>query len=522
VTDRNKGHKRNTMQYNNTARRAVRTLQAGLMAGATPKSRPWFRFTTMDPDLREFGPVKLWLERVEKLIREIFAESNFYNTMSQLYGDISVFATSPMGLYRDFENVIRCQSFPCGSYMLAANGHGNIDSLYREYQLTVGQLVSQFGKENCTLATQDNFKRGNTEAWVDVVHAIEPNDDRDMMSPLAMHKRVRSVYFELAHGKNRINTDRLLRQSGFDRFPVMAPRWDVTAEDVYGTDCPAMMALGDTKAMQIEEVKKAKAVDKHVDPPLQAPSVMKGKRISLIAGDISYIDQSGPSDGIKPIYAINPQVREIREDILGNEDRINAAFFVDLFMMFANVENRERVTAEEIARKHEEKLLMLGPMSERLHTELLDEAVEQTFQIAAEDGILPPAPKELENQYFKVEYVSMLASAQKMIATTGIDRTAAFVAGLAQMNPEDLSVLDKFDMDQAVDEYADALGAPVSIIRSDDVVAEIRAQRQQQQMLQQMAAAAQPMEQATGAVKNLADTDTSGKNALTDTMAAMQ
>ena len=33
VSDRNKGHKRNTKQLNNTSRRAVRTLASGMMAG---------------------------------------------------------------------------------------------------------------------------------------------------------------------------------------------------------------------------------------------------------------------------------------------------------------------------------------------------------------------------------------------------------------------------------------------------------------------------------------------------------
>lgn len=516
VTDRNKGHKRNTRQYNNTAKRAVRTLQAGLMAGATPKSTPWFKLQTLDRSLREFGPVKQWIELVEKLMREIFAASNFYNTLSQLYGDIGTFGTSPMAIYQDFQNVIRCQSFPVGSYMLGANGHGDIDTMYREYQLTVGQLVSQFGLNNCSISTQNNWANGTTEAWADLVHAVEPNDDRDGQSPLAENMLFRSVYYEKSAPRD---ATKFLRRSGFEEFPIMAPRWDVTAEDVYATDCPGMMAIGDTKALQVEEVKKAKAIDKHVDPPLQAPSSMKGKRVSLIAGDISYIDQAQPGQGISPIYAINPQIRELREDIQANEERINASYFVDLFLMFANVENRERVTAEEIARKHEEKLLMLGPMSERLHTELLDKAVERTFNIAARANILPEVPPEVAGQALEVEYISTLASAQKVVATSGIERTAAFVGSLAEFDPQ---IVDKLDTDQAVDEYAHALSVPVQVVRPDEDVEMIREARAQAQRAQQMAQAAEAAVPATQAAKNLAETDTEGKNALTDANQAVQ
>jgi hypothetical protein len=43
VSDRNKGHKRNTKQINNASRRAIRTLASGMMAGITSPARPWFK-----------------------------------------------------------------------------------------------------------------------------------------------------------------------------------------------------------------------------------------------------------------------------------------------------------------------------------------------------------------------------------------------------------------------------------------------------------------------------------------------
>jgi DNA-binding IscR family transcriptional regulator len=46
------------------------------------------------------------------------------------------------------------------------------------------------------------------------------------------------------------------------------------------------------------------------------------------------------------------------------------AYYADLFLMLAN-DDRSNVTATEIAERHEEKLLMLGPVLERLHNEML-------------------------------------------------------------------------------------------------------------------------------------------------------
>ena len=43
TSDRNKGHKRNTKQINNSSRLASRTLASGMMAGITSPARPWRR-----------------------------------------------------------------------------------------------------------------------------------------------------------------------------------------------------------------------------------------------------------------------------------------------------------------------------------------------------------------------------------------------------------------------------------------------------------------------------------------------
>lgn len=506
TSDRNKGHKRNTKQFNNTGRRASRSLSAGMMAGMSSPARPWFRLGTHDRSLREIGPVKRWLNDVERLLFAIFAESNFYNTLAQVYMELGTFATAPMAIYENFENVIRCQQFTVGSYFLGANGQGFIDTFYREYELSVGQLVSQFGFENCSLAVQNNWKSGTTEAWIPLVHAIEPNDNRDMQKRGPPPMAWRSVYYEKSETQ-----DKLLKEKGFEEFPIMAPRWQVTAEDVYGTECPGMTALGDIKALQVQEKKSAQALDKLVDPPLQAPAEMKGKRISLIPGDTSYIDQRGPGTGISSIFDIKPDFNSIEAKIQNTENRVNQAYFVDLFLMFTNIADRERITQEEIIRKNEEKLLMLGPMLQRTQTELFDKVIDRTFNIAVRADIVPNPPPELQNQQLTIEYISPLFQAQKAVASVTIERMATFAGNMSQFSPE---ALDKFDADQAMDEYADAIGVNPNIILTDDEVLDVRAQRERQVRLQQAAAMAAPAKDATQAVKNLADAEAGDDSAL--------
>ncbi len=516
TTDRNRGHKRNTKQINDTAARARRTMGAGMLAGMSSPSRPWFRLGIADRDLRESLPVKIWLKDVEDLLYEIFSESNFYNSMAQVMLELGTFGTAVMGIFHDFGNVIRCRTYTVGSYMLSNDGKGIMDTFYREYQLRVSQVIKEFGFANASLAVQNNWTNGTTEAWIDIVHVIEPNDNQDMMSPLAINMPFRSVYYEKGTPGQKGGDDKFLRQSGFEEFPMMTPRWDVTDEDVYATDCPGMTAIGGAKALQVQEKKKAQAIDKLVDPPLQVPIEMRGRRTSLIPGDVNYVDVTNPGQGIKPVYEIKPEILALLEDIRAIQFRVNAAFFVDLFLMFANIENRERVTAEEIVEKKGEKLLMLGPMLERAQHELYDPLIDRTFNIAQRADILPEPPPEIENLPIQVEYISTLFSAQKAVATAGIERLYQFAGSIAQIKPE---AMDKLDGDQSIDEYGEALGVPPTIVLSDDDVEDLRAERRRQEMMQRAAAMAVP---GTEAIKNLSESDTSGKNALTDSIANIQ
>lgn len=507
-TDRNKGHKRNTKQYNNTSRLASRTLASGMMAGITSPARPWFRLGTSDPSLREDSAVRHWLFEVQTRMYEVFSQSNTYNMLHQLYSELGTFGTGAMGVFHDFENVIHCQTYTVGSYMLGANGRNVIDTFYREYEYTVGQCVKEFGIENVSEHVRKMWKEGNTEAWIPIVHAIEPNDDRDRMSPLARNMPFRSVYYE--RGNNAKQQNKFLRVSGFPMFKILTPRWDIAGEDIYATDCPGMTALGDAKALQLGERKMYTALDKIVDPPLNIPVNMKNKvGKSLRPGEHVYTDSN---EEVKSIYGNwRPDIDKMMLVNDRTEQRIKRAFYEDLFLMLAQSDRRQ-ITAREVAEKHEEKLLMLGPVLERLHKELLDPLIDITFDQLQRHGVLPVPPEQLQNVDLKVEYISVLAQAQRLVAVGSVERLAGFAGELSAVWPE---ARHKIDAMQMIDQYADSLGTPPDVVRSDDV-AEGFAEAEKQAAAQQQAAA-QGAAMADGAHK-LGNTPMTEDNALGSVM----
>lgn len=509
--DRNKGYKRNTKQINNTSRLSSRTLASGMMSGITSPARPWFRLATGDKKLDDTTSVKLWLHEVQSIMYKVFSASNTYNSLHQLYSELGVFGTAAMGVFSDFENVIWCKPYTVGSYMLGMDGQNISDSMYREYELSVAQTIKQFGIENVSDAVKQQWETGNSESWVKIVHAIEPNDDRDNTSVIASDKPTRSVYYEAAAGTGK--SDKFLRESGFDEFPILTPRWDVTGEDVYATDCPGITSLGDTKAMQLAERRKYQAIDKLVSPPLQGSSTLKNKMKGNTLGPNDIIwHEEGNSGGLNSIYEnYRPEIQVIQGEILNVENRVQRAFYEDLFLMLANTDRRQ-ITAREVAEKHEEKLLMLGPVLERLHTELLDPLIDRTFNILQRNGVLPLPPPELQNRELSVEYVSVLAQAQQLVNTGAIDRITQFTGAVAAVWP---NARHKIDANQAVDDYAVALGVDPAIIVSDsDARAAADLEAQQRAQAERLAQG----EQLANAAKTASETDLSGDNVLSATI----
>jgi hypothetical protein len=502
ISERNKGDRRNKKIIDSTATLAMRNLMAGMMSGLTSPARPWFALTTPDPALAEFGPVKSWLDDVTKRMRTIFLKSNLYNALPLLYCDQGLFGTSAMAVLEDEQDVIRCYSFPIGSYCIAQSHRHTVDTFVREWAMTVRQLVQRFGYENCSRSVQEQYDAGNYEVWIDVAHMIHPNEEHNPEKLAAKHKRFSSCYWEIGSDEE----GKFLDESGFDEFPIMAPRWNLTGEDVYGQS-PGMDALGDIQQLQAMQRRMIQSVDKMVNPPMGAPTSMQNKKASLLPGDITYVDTTQGSTGFKPAHELRMPLQELQVLINDTQMRVKRCFYEDLFLMLANSDRRQ-ITAREIEERHEEKLLMLGPVLERQNEDLLDPLIDRTFSIMLRRGELPQPPSEIAGQDLKVEYISIMAQAQKLVATAGLERFVGFVGNLAAAKPD---IADKLDFDQVVDEYADMLGVPPKIVRPDDDVMKVRQARAEQIAQQQRA---EQLQQVAQGAKLLSETDMGGDSAL--------
>lgn len=511
--DVNRGDKRWNNIYDSTGTRSLRILAAGMMAGMTSPARPWFRLATPDSALMEYDPVKLWLNEVTKRMRLVFARSNTYRSLHNVYEELGLFGTAASIVVPDHDTLVRHHPLTAGEYALAADNRREICTLYREFEMTVSQMVREFGLEACSKTVQNLYKNGGKglDTWITIVHVIEPRYDRDPKKATAKNMPYASCYFELGGG-----ADKILRESGFNEFPAIAPRWGAVSGDVYGFS-PGMEALGDAKQLQHQQLKKAEAIEYKVNPPLAVPTSLVNSDVDRLPGGIVYADSNGQQGGIRSLYEVNLDLSHLREDIADVRQRINQAFYADLFLMLAN-DDRSNITAREVAERHEEKLLMLGPVLERLHNEMLDPLIDITFSRMMSSGMLNdlPPPRELQGMELKVEFVSTLAQAQRAVGVQSIDRLLGTVGAIAPLKPE---VLDKLDTDQLIDAYSDMLGVDPTLIVADDRVAMIRESRAQQQQARQAAAMMQP---AADTAHKLSQTPMGNDSALDSVMSMFQ
>ena len=489
-----------------TATIALRICAPGMLEGMTSPNQPWFKQTIDDKDLKDIPGVKLWLAEVTSRMSTVLAQSNFYTATHTLNSDLAAFGTGVMLMYEDFDDVVRFYNCCAGEYYLANSSRLEVDTLYRLFVRTTKQLVDEYGLENCSPTVQQAVSQGHGASLsreVLVAHGVEPNPTYMQGAPGQRGMKFREVYWE--YGSTR---DRLLRVRGFHESPIVAPRWDIVGNDAYGRG-PGMDALGDIKQLQVEQKRKAQAIDKMVNPPLIADVRLKNEPASMIPGGVTYADLSTEKPGMKPVYEVSPQIDHLVEDIKEVQDRINQVFFRDLFMMLANMEGVQPRNQLEIMERKSEKIIQLGPMVERFENEGHQPVLDRLFYIMLRGNMFPPIPAQLKGKFIKTEYTSIFAQMQKASLTTSIEQFAGFVGRVMAGTPE---AADNVDWDEMINEYADFMGISPKIVRPLAKVLKMRMQRAQQAQEQQQ------MEQTMAGVQGaqtLSQTDVGGgKNAL--------
>ncbi len=436
---------------------AVEVLCAGMMSGLTSPSRSWFDLSLAPQELMELPGVREWLFDVKKQLETVFAKSNVYGVLHGFYEEIAVFGTAAFLLEEDVQKGIRCRPFTIGEYCLGTDGNGQVNRFARAFFMTKEQLINTFGKEALPVVLQQTQRDENR--WHRVYHLIYPNSSYDPTKKDNQHLPYTSVFF--------MENNHVLRKGGYYEFPVIAARWEVkNTSDIYGKG-PGWKCLGDVKMLQKMQKTKLVALDKSTNPPVMVSANVQGE-VNLLPGGITRYN--GTADGaVRPAYQVQPDLKALEEAISSVRATIRSQFFADIFLALSTQDFSNK-TAAEVAERHQEKMIVLGPVLERLKNELLDPLIHRAIHLLARQGLLPLPPESIQDLPLQIEYVSMIAQAQKAAGVNALIQGLNYASLIAKEHPE---LSSRIDYQCALEEGLKALGVAPTLLKTQPTTEEI-------------------------------------------------
>lgn len=446
---RTPGSSRTRRQFETTAVQAAELLASGIHGLMTNPAGRWFSLS-FDAGKGDSPAVAEWISETEKIMCREIAEpaAAFATNIHEVYLDLAVLGTA--GLYVGWnENTdsLLFQSRFLGELFLEEDSAGRVSTVYRVFRWPLEKIVQTWGKaalpENAA-ALSETANGGRTE--FEIVHALMPNPLFTKGS--VFQKAVRSVYVLKETGT-------VLFSGGFDEMPLSVARWSKATGEVYGRS-PAIAALPDIKMLQ--EMMRETLISAQLAnrPPLLVRDDDQFSPAATVPGGIIRYSGEAPKpflSGADSAVGVE-MMNEIRA-------RLRAAFYNDVLL----TEPAGRMTATEVVRRNEEKMILLGPVFGRIQTELLDPVIKRVFGLLLRHNKLPPLPAELSGATPDVSYLSPLSAAQNKVEARGIAETLDASEGFLKLDPSAAAV---FDVPKLVRKIASIYGVSGEVLKTED------------------------------------------------------
>lgn len=481
LRDRAKGDRRDERVFDTTAIQANETLAAALHSGMMNPASRWFNLMPSDPRLAESREVKEYVEEVLRIMYATFdsAEGNFYQQTHEMLLDLVAYGTSIIYIEENFENGITFNTRHLSEIYIQENSRGVVDTIFRDFKFTARQAAQEWGEENLSDGLKQALKMNSSEKF-DFIHAVMPRKDAQRIDPNSIDgiadDREFIGFYVSVKDKSVIST------KGFYEMPYVVIRWEKLVGESYGRS-PAWNSLSDIRMINVMSETVIRAAQKQVDPPLLMADdgVLMPLRTHPSGVNIGGVSQDG-RPLIQPLQAGgNLQVGlEMMEQ---RREAIRRAYFVDQFIP----KEGTPVTATEFLQNQDNALRLTGPQLKRLQAEGVSRIIDRTFAIRQRQNIFPEPPEALQGVNLEIDYISPVVKNQRASELLGMNRAIDSAAALIPYQPD---ILDNVDGDAYLRRALETAGVPITDIKSEDDVTEIRQARAEQQAAQQQAALA--------------------------------
>jgi hypothetical protein len=463
--------------FDSTGGQALMTGAAGFFSWTSPKTKPWFKFAP-PIELQSSEAARMKLDQATDITRREYQKSNFYSKIFELQLDRWCFGTACQGKFRKQGKF----HFTTERDFVCCEGEDEkIDIIIPRRTYSHRQAVRIFGADNLPGAIAK--KAVDPKQWNEVaqyIHACYPNPDYDPRSIQAKHFQVISQWCLLDEGKevslgyahnNPYAVSRFLTWSGMD--PKAPYGWS-----------PAFMAIPDLRQLNRLEMLQDAFVDIAMNPRVLVPADLVG-RVDFRPKGVTVI----PDGGGKPeewLTEARGDIGEMRAEL--KRQRINDAFMLDLFKMFAQLD-KANMTAAEIYARLGERLDRATPSFDVYHTDLLEPMNEWAFETLAREGAygtFNSFPREMMRDGAlpmpEVEFLSRIA-----IETQSAEEQAALQAlvEVLPLNEFDPEVAMQFRLPEIARRYFTGKGAKGDLLKTQSEIKREMAAMQRQMMMQQ-------------------------------------
>lgn len=516
TVQRTPGMKRNQAVYDSTPIFALIQFANGLHSLLTSPTLKWFSLQADDDRLNSRQRVRQWFDDVALEMYSYFnsARHNFASQSHELYLDLGSIGTGVMAVLEHPRSGILFTTRHLKECCFWENDEDRVDGLVRRWKWKADQAVQAYGSA-VGPQVMKAYLDGQDKDF-HFYHQVKPRKDRNPDRIDARHMAYESLVVGQEDGE-------IIRESGFQEFPYLAPRLSKTAGETYGRG-PGMTALPDMKMLNELMKMVVKAAQKVVDPPLQIPDDGYLLPIKTVPGSQNFFRSNSPAQArITPIET-HGRI-DIGEEMLnGLRLQLMRTFYVEWMMMPSDPSDPagsgKGVTATWVLQQRDDKMRFLSPMLARLNSEFVGPLIDRVYAILMRKSQamnfgpgspFPPPPEELSGVSFHPEYLSPLAIAQRSSQLDSVGRLIQQQLILKQLNPDAPDIIDHEGVMRLTSRD---LNAPAIALKSTDALAaENQARADAQQQLQQgdaLVNAAGALKDGAGAVKTLREAETMG------------
>lgn len=481
--------------FDKTGQRALQKAAAGLFSRASNPSTQWFFMGVDDPALIEDDPeAQEHLITIQRRMASVI-NKQLSNNLFQVYKVVLSLGTTALFIEEDSLKILKGVVFPLKDIFIAENHMGEVDTVYRRFEMTARQATQKWDIEKLS---PDIRKAAvdTPEKVFSFIHVVMPRADAIKDKKGNLNMPFASIWMQLGNKT-------ILEEGGYNEMPYMVPRIDLVDGETYGRG-PGDEALEDIKTVNAMVALILDAANMSIRPPMDVPDNAYITPFRLTPAALNYNQE--PGQKASPITTFTGDINITFNILEERRAAIRESFFNDQLTLL----NQPNMTATEVLERVNQNMFLLGPWLTRLEKELFEPMIDRVFGIMQRKGMFPPVPESLSNQELRIIYDSPLARAQRNQDVAAIDDMTLYAANASQLNG---GVLDNFDFDKMARRRSEIKGLPLDLLFSPDEVGETRELQAQAaadaaaaEQAQQLLAGAQAVSNLPGGEEIVSDT----------------